>query len=345
MHISRHTRLWLGLLIIGITAAYLLTVAYQHRGFFAYHYALLASPRVAAVQDELVALVQTDPTRAFAAFRAHLAEEPLSYNSCHGVAHQMGHEAYEALGFAGAMAVQDGLCGGGYIHGVIEGRFGLLQERDILAVLPELCEKDALSCYHGVGHGLMIATRLNQRTSLAYCDRLPGLGARNCYDGVWMHIFDLEESGARVVGTPQEVDPAQVQEQAALCAKADTPYKASCYFYLPRVYAHQNELAFTSYAALCQTVEADFQIACAAGTGHARMKYHMSDPVTALSDCEGYTSSTMRAGCREGGMLYYLFSTESSATGPIDLGKVCEQLTRAEDRAVCQQVRGYRDRL
>lgn len=326
--------------------AVLLSIAWDHKGFFEYQYTLRTSEEFASYQEELVRLAASDPTQAFIRFNETLEEDPLSYNNCHGVAHQMGHAAYESFGFQGAMEAQNAICGGGYIHGVIEARFGLLQEHEIFAVLPELCEVGSNTCYHGVGHGLMIATDLDIDASLEHCDVLPGVGARNCYDGVWMHIFDLEESGARdVKDTTRLLNPEDIEEAIAACARPDDRYKSSCYFYLPRIYAHSEEIAFESYVELCESVEESYRVSCAAGSGHTIMKYHINDPDTSMSRCESYVADGLTGACKEGGSLYYLHSSETSTGEVSDLSILCEDFSREDDRDVCEKVNVYRGTL
>ena len=318
----------------------LLKLAYEHRGFFVYHYQLLTSKNYTTYQNELLELTKTSPREAFKRYREILKIDPLSYNTCHGIAHQMGHTAYESLGFQKAMQFQDALCGGGYIHGIIEARFGLLQESEILKEVATICDEDNRPCYHGIGHGLMVATKLNIGQSLRYCDRLPELGRRNCYDGVWMHRFDLEESGARE--TPSAVtkpDQQATENDLSLCLQTPKAYKSSCYFYLPRIFAHAQELDFNDFASLCNAVEPDGQIACAAGTGHAVMKYHIAEPEISMNRCLGFESAPLKNACKEGSALYYLFAAEAPTESP------CLNFTNEQDRAICRKVDAYRGDL
>lgn len=298
--------------------------------------------------DELLYLTAENPTLAFTRFEEILKADPETYNTCHGVAHQIGHEAFEHFDFQGAMSYQNALCGGGYIHGVVEARFGLMNERDLLTELPTICEETNLSCAHGIGHGLMITTYLDIPASLGYCDLLPGLSRRNCYDGVWMHIFDLEESGARATGDFTEAPTDEyITESAERCATTDAAYKTSCYFYLPRILAHYDMLPFSSYTTLCQSVEVDYQITCAAGSGHAVMKYNIADPSIAMGYCEQYRNDLVSA-CKEGASLYWLFAGDPPEEITLDEGEgesKCSVFINSKDRAICNKVSQYRNEL
>jgi len=348
MHINYTRRYWkftaLAVSVLAIIAA-ALTLAYQHRGFFAYQYAIRTSPIYASYQTELLELVRKDPAKGIARLRSILAEDPLSYNTCHGITHQMGHRAFETSGFRGAMAVQDAICGGGYVHGVLEGQFGLLQERELFDYVSTLCEDDTYICHHGIGHGLMITTNLNIEKSLGLCDALTGLAARNCYDGVWMHIFDLEESGASI-SPNRAVDPtaSQVEKAAELCTSAEQAYRTSCYFYLPRIFAHGKKTAFSNYVELCTGVETAYQVPCAAGSGHSAMKYHMNDPLAAVLSCNAYDAA-LRGGCKEGAFIYYLFSSKTTAMGDVDTHALCLKFENTDHQRTCLRVDSYRHEL
>lgn len=341
--ISQRVGLSLLVLILLVVAGWLTKTAYEHRGFFAYKYSILTSKKYAAYQDTLIDLVKEDPKQAFITFREILATDPFSYNSCHGIAHQMGHVAYETFGFQTAMSYQDALCGAGYIHGIVEARFGALQEKEIFSQVATICDEGNKSCYHGIGHGLMVATKLNISQSLAFCDGLPALGRRNCYDGVWMHIFDLEESGApHDVGDATALpDSVVVEQRRLLCETTQDEYKTSCYFYLPRIYAHAYEAPFQTVVSLCNKVEKDFNVVCAAGVGHMSMKYHVGDPMAAINMCGGFSTAELSSACKEGGFLYYLFSAEAVE----DSTSVCDSFFQAQDQKMCRKVDQYRGDL
>ncbi len=330
-------------LVFLVSILKLASIAYQHRGFFDYRYSLLTSNTYATYQDDLLKLTRQDPRQAFSEFRKILAADPLSYNTCHGIAHQMGHEAFETFGFQTAMMYQEGICGAGYIHGIIEARFGLLQEKDLFAELSTICDEGNKSCYHGVGHGLMVATSLNVPRSLTACDVLPADGRRNCYDGVWMHIFDLEESGAVHEFVNATAIPAAevIDQRIALCAAADEAYRTSCYFYLPRIFAHAAEAPFAALVSFCDKIDLKYQGVCGAGVGHMTMKYHMADPKSALAKCVEFAIPAMVGACKEGGFLYYLFAAEAAG----DTTVTCDSFESIADQKHCRSVQGYRGAL
>ncbi|GEM_PF-1738138 len=336
-----------------LAAAFLLPIALEHRGFFMYQGDIFTSDKNALYQKELLSLVKQDPRKAFKRFREILSKEPIAHNTCHGIAHKMGHAAYETFGFKKAMQFQDGVCGGGYIHGIIESRFGLLQEKEILDALPNICTNGDGSCYHGIGHGLMIATKLNVDASLHYCDLLPSNGPKNCYEGAWMHVFDREETGLHdaEVLSPNSNDQSKQDfknTNIEYCKVVEKKYKTSCYFYLPRIYAHIDEEPFTIFSSLCLNVEKDFQNICAVGVGHTLMKYHIANPNISFTRCAGFNSSDLVESCKEGGALYFFFDSLSGLNikhSSVEQKEICNIFTHVSDQVICKKVSGYKEAL
>lgn len=290
-------------LSITLFTVVVLATAFKFSGFFLYQIDLLTSADRRATQRELVDLIETKPEQAFPRFRQILKDSPMARNSCHGIAHQMGHHAYEAYGFDGAMQYQDGLCGGGYIHGVIEGRFGALQEGDLLGALAGVCsEMPTESCFHGVGHGLMIALDNNTTDALVACDQVIKNGQSDCYDGIFMQIFDDEETGLNK-------RKALAQRSSDLCAKVDGKYQESCYFYLPRMYKAESS---ANIVYICEGLVGKNAVVCAMGTGHSFMKYSVGDPEKALAKCGDFKDANEQQACINGGMKYFVFDAMSA---------------------------------
>ncbi len=310
---------------------------------------VVLEPEPEITEDLILETVGENPRLAFDYFRKLLLASPDAYNECHGFAHQLGHEAYEQFGFEGALNYSDALCGGGFVHGVLEARFGEESVSSIISELPTICTEENTACFHGIGHGLMIVTYLDTDASLRYCDRLPDVGRSDCYDGVWMHIFDLEESGARDLPDYSTViDPAHVAKSAKRCADADSAYKTNCYFYLPRILAHNALVSFEHYTDLCTSVDEEYRLTCSVGSGHAIMKYAIENPNSAVEQCLGYDQKELVGGCKEGAFIYYLFAgglssiSDAPTTG---YQEKCDVFIEQSDRRLCDRVDGYRGEI
>lgn len=314
-------------LALGVAA---LVGAWFAREPLAYRLDLLLHPERAAIERELVALTREDPAAALDRLAEILATNPLSRNTCHGVAHQMGHEAFEAFGFAEAMSYQNGICGSGYAHGVVEARFGLLRGGDLAAAAKDACgERPRESCAHGVGHGLMVASGLDVPSALGWCETMPAAVVADCFDGVFMHALDPEEGGA-----PKDVE-RYAAAPAALCAGQPGARGASCAFYLPRAFGNER---LPEAAAACASLPANLRPACEAGVGHAAMKGSVADPAAGLARCDAlFGDSPSRDACAEGGLEYLVF--EAFAEAAANEAGICDRFS-GRDRRVCDRVAG-----
>ncbi len=248
----------------------------------------------------LLATLHSNPDALFIEYAAYLDTHPDRIKWCHGILHRIGHEAVEELGWEKTMTIAKPLCGGGFIHGSIEARFGLMSVLSPSSVQSEIfaaCGTPANElCYHGIGHGLMVLYKNDERASLGACKKTELPGRMDCYDGIFMHIFDAEETGV-----PKE-NPRR-EEGAAFCQSVTDEQKISCYFYLPRLFA--NSITMVENAVeICNTIETVWQQKiCVQGAGHMFLKYLLPDRAAAMNACTSFTKS-MHETCFEGAKMY-----------------------------------------
>ena len=80
------------------------------------------------------------------------------------------------------------------------------------------------TCYHGVGHGVMMAKAYNLTASLDACNTMPNLQAQDgCWQGVFMENVNAGMQGRALPGVFQRSDPL------APCDKIGSKYKWECY--------------------------------------------------------------------------------------------------------------------
>lgn len=80
------------------------------------------------------------------------------------------------------------------------------------------------SCYHGVGHGIMMAEAYNVQNSLKACNTLPKAKAQDgCWQGVFMENVNAGMSGRALPGVFRRTDPL------APCDKVGNKYKHECF--------------------------------------------------------------------------------------------------------------------
>jgi hypothetical protein len=252
-------------------------------------------------QEELIKESRENPEIAFANLRRILKEVPTAYSKCHELVHEMGHASYEAFGFKKAMEYQDSICGGGYIHGILESAFGFLHENEILKNIKTLCGSNG-TCIHGLGHGLMIATKEDTKKSLNFCSQIPFKEKTNCYDGVFMYSFDQEETGIQRKNMTKE-------EASNLCEQAPVYTQKNCYFYFPRVLWYQKNLE--SKIVCDELKNENSKIFCFIGYGTMLMKYHETFNLEeVISQCTLIENIKYRNFCIDGARKYAQFHTE-----------------------------------
>ncbi|MCE9585453.1 hypothetical protein K8Q94_02425 [Candidatus Nomurabacteria bacterium] len=258
-------------------------------------------------REELMQMLdKKTPSQVLAILREEIISDESLANSCHGVAHEIGHHAYLKYGFSGAMSYEDDVCGAGYIHGVIEEKFGFLKEDQLLNELNSVCLPANLNrCFHGVGHGLMFALNGDVKKSLSFCDSYKEKSQRsNCYDGVFMHIFDDENTGINKVIT-------HFEDAFDFCSTFKTPYNNNCYFYAPRYKMSTESL---DNIKKCESItSSSLRVSCIVGSGVGFMKHHITQEKEGENYC--FVFKNVDA-CFEGLIRYYNFHNELVYNSP-----------------------------
>jgi len=254
---------------------------------------------------------------------------------CHAIAHELGHEAVEIASGRARRALRQGteVCGGGFIHGVIETVLGSSTDpgRDLLRVC---APRNAGSCFHGVGHGLMFATGMDVSASLDLCDRSPSreLSAR-CGEGVFMQLFSSDLSAQHVAGESSldiSHDPAATQ---ARCRQTRRAYAPNCWFYAPTVYLTVHPDDFSGALEWCR--ESGTYLGrqlCARGVGSRSVKYHPDDLSVADATCSA--AGGMTDSCLQGMGSYWSVHHK----GRVEPSDVCEHLDPSALRKRCRAV-------
>jgi len=232
---------------------------------------------------------QLNPSDELNRLREQVLNNPSLMIGCHNEAHKIGHKAYDLLREDAFMFV-DPMCGGGYLHGVLEEAFLLNGLSYLDEVVHNQCDGEILeSCLHGVGHGIHELTK-DLVSSIEICATISA-SSSDCYDGVYMDIFDIEDKQNIV---PPELDVAQ-----QICEVSPELAQQSCYFYLPRVLSAQEPGVTIK---LCSsTLKEKGWAACANGSGVYFMK-HTSNFNREIAEglCDQYTDLNLRTLCSRG---------------------------------------------
>jgi hypothetical protein len=151
----------------------------------------------------------------------------------HHIVHHIGHETAMVFGpTPQALA----LCPTSYNYGCLHGFFqhalsmGEITEKaaakmcDSLWRNPFLPWKTGQSCYHGLGHGIMMHADYDLTKALKLCDKLIWLPAQEaCWQGVFMENVDAVLEGREQKGLFTLEDPL------APCDRLDEKYQYQCF--------------------------------------------------------------------------------------------------------------------
>jgi hypothetical protein len=283
--------------------------------FIANHDAFLVGKRMhgpalgSVVAPAILRIAMDDPGRAINTYKARLKEHPSLLDGCHGFAHKIGHTVYERFGIQQALAVQDPFCVYGYVHGVLESHFGERNGVYTHAEVVSVCGRSN-ACYHGIGHALMLSTRTVEDAT-HFCARFLQVRQRsNCADGVFMHIFDQEDTG---IAHEQFVPKGM--SMVTFCMRQPPAQRQNCALYLPRSLG-ADPLDVVKNCRMFS--DEKLQSFCVIGAGIAYAKYHLSDPALVDSYCARVGQAVVEFGtsCRAGADRYRTYQNESADAVP-----------------------------
>lgn len=253
---------------------------------------------------------------------------------CHGLAHEIGREAYRRYqNFDAALHFEDQTCGSGYLHGVIETRFAA--SPNILATMQASCSVSDDRCLHGVGHGLMYYTANDLPKSLSYCSQYPSFARSYCAEGVFMENFS----------TDIQLHPSiylHPNDPFFPCSSQVGVYKGGCYYYAPSYYLRLHPDQYAAGLVWCQSAEAGYVPSCTAGLGSRAMKYTINHPQAVAEICAA-APATQVNDCLDGAVSYYIVNQESLGSGRLFCQQVALPLQLSCQQSVNRRVGWFRD--
>ena len=197
----------------------------------------------------------------------------------HDIAHYIGSLVYKELGLNGIKECDTSFSFGCY-HGVLEE---LIAEDGIgdLAKVIEVCKtiplQSQITCYHGLGHGILPFFKYDLKPSLSLCDSiLPSEHQVYCYNGVFMENAIVNFSKV-TKDNPQWP-----------CNTVDEKYKSACWGYQMVFLFNLYNNNITKIAEICSEAgKDDYTKNCIRG---------LSQQITQTSS---YESNTIRGECAE----------------------------------------------
>ena len=151
----------------------------------------------------------------------------------HHIVHHIGHDTAMVFGpSAQALALCPTSYNYGCLHGFFQHAFGMGEITEKAAAKmcdnlwrdPSLPFKTGQSCYHGLGHGIMVHADYILPKALKMCDKLNWLPARRaCWQGVFMENVDAALEGREQKGG------FTFERPLAPCEQLNEKYQYQCF--------------------------------------------------------------------------------------------------------------------
>lgn len=211
------------------------------------------------IRDKFINMFDpNDSNTIFTIIEAIQSDQELSL-SCHDIAHDLGHKAYELYGFSEAMTFNNPnhvdhplvqyICAGGYMHGILEALS--INEPDFSVNPGKICESmpevERDSCFHGVGHVFMLANERDVEESLNNCRVLEeDTDMYRCFEGIRMEQFwgNTEHVNGDTLGW-------DINNPLATCMEAKEDEKPTCFLYAPFGYLRENPKDYFGAVRVC----------------------------------------------------------------------------------------------
>lgn len=242
---------------------------------------MAVSPTKANTAEDLRGTINTLIAQkgSLAAWKYLVDEKDNLYTTrVHDLAHLIGSKMYQDYDLESLKKCSVDFAFGCY-HGALEEYIaihGVTSLPDVITYCEKSHPQVALTCYHGVGHGLLSYYTYELPPALQECDTLlPEKNAPFCYRGVFMEF-----------GTAY-VTKASASQPLWPCTNVDTRYKLACYnyqmTYLTRIYG--NDPVKIEHACMQAETQA-FQKECLKGYGHLLGQMYLETPKTILPICQ-----------------------------------------------------------
>ena len=243
----------------------------------------------------------------------------------HDLAHLVGRLAYEQLGDKG-FGICDANFGFGCYHGLMatlikqQGSAGIESARRACNSLAP--RGQALSCLHGIGHGIM-DWKGELNAAVSTCQGFPPEDRLSCFDGVFMEYYTAIVRGAgQKAGTAGNNSgyfcssfPKEAQTQ---CVRNQVIY----------IFSTKPE-GYRDIAASCMTLVSDMQPFCTHTFGLMATRQGGTDKIIEM--CSAFPKASMQKDCIIAGAEEIVFQNRS----PQSAHTLCSSLGHS-DREGCE---------
>ena len=216
------------------------------------------------------------------------ARDSYVVSQCHQLTHTIGNVTADHEDIATAFSHGDSICWSGYYHGIVERAVNRVGKENFLAEADQLCAKipgketknfNYYNCVHGVGHGVMAATKNELFESLKLCDGLSGdWEQRSCYGGAFMENIMADNRN-------HHTDYLKKDDLMYPCNAVDQRYKEECYKMQTSYALSQNGRNFKNLFELCSTADVNYRNTCALSIGRDASGSSVSNKDTTIATC------------------------------------------------------------
>lgn len=258
---------------------------------------------------------------AMAAIAADMAARPTVEAGCHRIVHAIGSGSLARnKGNVGRAFTQgDSTCWSGYYHGILERALkGATSDVLLQAAVRDLCQEVlandttfiAYQCVHGLGHGLMIRTGLDLRSSLSFCEKLATSWEQtSCDGGVFMENYNTSY-GIKSTFLKDD-DPIYP------CNAIAERHKLYCYLQVTDRILELNGYDFAKAAVTCAGTESNWTATCFQSLGRSASGTARLDRDKLHGYCNTVESKRWRAECIYGAVRD-IASNDAAAARALD---------------------------
>ncbi|MDF2460916.1 MAG: hypothetical protein K0S68_319 [Candidatus Saccharibacteria bacterium] len=228
---------------------------------------------------------------------------PGAQRGCHFIAHHIAAAAVTASGdwrrTISELPLED--CSGGFLMGLMEERQRLepglkytpASIQETCSAMPE--DQQAKTCFHTMGHLVLVQTRGVVDDSLVICRELPEPASRyECLSGTFMENLYRRNLQAHKVGKELQWTPERAQALTALCQAQTGEAAKACWRELSHVFVVHEKSRPEAVFAKCQTALTDETRAACYLHAVGVMTLMQSNSQDADKLCEPYATSADR---------------------------------------------------
>ena len=267
-------------------------------------------------------VMDENPKIALTRLNSDIYSVKLAQEHCHSLTHAIGHKALtKYTNIAESLKYNLDICGGGYVHGIIEE---YLEQNPNTEDFATICtDQNDGNCLHSIGHGLMLINNYNVDKSVAKCDKLTTFFQKlNCGEGLFMENFDSENVSDANKPFLKATDPFYP------CSVQKDPFADSCYYYSGR-YLFKLNPDPTNALSKCLELE-KFGATCTRGMAAGILRVDLFNPDKMEKYCQSIPK--YKNSCLEGAVNYHLLMLDK----PLDTqNEMCNKFQNSQNRQIC----------